>query len=164
MKLDEKIQTRGDGFDDKTNVHWMKMLLKTYDGLGEKTEAEKILAYIHMHQPSYSREPEVAAVSELTPVPESAAAAAAAVPAAAAPPPPPMQPPLLQPPPPQLPDSSVLLSLAAAASADGGRLSAAPAPAPTTDNRGGDENVLAVQRATAENLPLGVGGSPWQAE
>ena len=155
MKLDEKIQSRGDGFDDKTNVHWMKMLLKTYDGLGEKTEAEKILAYIHMHEPSYSREPEVAAVTEPTPVPESAAAAAAAVPAAAAPPPPPpMRPPLQQPPPPQLPDSSVLLSLAAAAAADGGRL----------NDRGGDENVLAVQRACAENLPLGVGGSPWQAE
>ena len=146
MKLDEKIQSSGGGFNDKKNVHWMKMLLKTYDGLGEKTEAQKIAEYIHEHDPTYSHEPEVAAVPEPTPVPESAAAAAAASPAASEPPPPPPPPPPplpllppLPPPPPLQPQpqqfqfSSELLKLAAAAAGDGGRLiSTAMAHAPAT--------------------------------
>ena len=32
------------------------------------------------------------------------------------------------------------------------------------DDRGGDDVALAVQRTSAENLPLGAGGGPWQGE
>ena len=39
-----------------------------------------------------------------------------------------------------------------------------PRPPPRANDRGGDDTVVAVQRATAENLPLGPGGAPWQGE
>ena len=39
-----------------------------------------------------------------------------------------------------------------------------PRPPPRANDRSGDDTVSAVQRATAENLPLGPGGAPWQGE
>ena len=39
-----------------------------------------------------------------------------------------------------------------------------PRPPPRANDRSGDDTVFAVQRATAENLPLGPGGAPWQGE
>ena len=39
-----------------------------------------------------------------------------------------------------------------------------PRPPPRANDRGGDDTAVAVQRATAENLPLGPGGAPWQGE
>ena len=40
-----------------------------------------------------------------------------------------------------------------------------PQPQPRrADDRGGDDVALAVQRTSAENLPLGAGGAPWQGE
>ena len=44
-------------------------------------------------------------------------------------------------------------------------LTAAQQPQPRrADDHGGDDVAFAVQRTSAENLPLGAGGAPWQDE
>ena len=49
--------------------------------------------------------------------------------------------------------------------AEAAALTAAQQPQPRrADDRGGDDVALAVQRTSAENLPLGAGGAPCQGE
>ena len=58
------------------------------------------------------------------------------------------------------PEYKMIMSPAEAAA-----LTAAQQPQPRrADDRGGDDVALAVQRTSAENLPLGAGGAPWQGE
>ena len=58
------------------------------------------------------------------------------------------------------PEYKMIMSPAEAAA-----LTAAQQPQPRrADDRSGDDVALAVQRTSAENLPLGAGGAPWQGE